>query len=90
MFGDERFSGEKFIVFTEHRDTATFLVRRLEGLGFAGQVTSIHGGLDYRQREVQVELFRRPSEGGRSKLFDCHRCRRRRDQSPVLLAHGEL
>ena len=64
VFRDKRFSGEKFIVFTEHRDTATFLVRRLEGLGFAGQVASIHGGLDYRQREAQVELFRRFSEEG--------------------------
>ena len=55
---------EKFIVFTEHRDTAEFLVRRLEGLGFAGQVALIHGGLDYREREAQVDLFRRPLDAG--------------------------
>ena len=53
------FAREKFIVFTEHRDTAEFLVRRLEGLGFTGHVALIHGGLDYRDRETQVELFRR-------------------------------
>ena len=55
---------EKFIIFTEHRDTAEFLVRRLEGLGFTGQVALIHGGLDYRVREAQVELFRRPLDDG--------------------------
>jgi superfamily II DNA or RNA helicase len=58
------FAREKFIVFTEHRDTAEFLVRRLEGLGFTGQVALIHGGLDYREREAQVELFRRPLDDG--------------------------
>ncbi len=31
---DPRYADEKFIVFTEHRDTVEFLVRRLEGLGF--------------------------------------------------------
>ena len=61
---DQAFAREKFIVFTEHRDTAEFLVRRLEGLGFTGQVALIHGGLDYREREAQVELFRRPLDDG--------------------------
>lgn len=61
---DSAFAREKFIIFTEHRDTAEFLVRRLEGLGFTGQVALIHGGLDYRDREAQVELFRRPLEDG--------------------------
>ncbi len=61
---DPDFAREKFIVFTEHRDTADFLVRRLEGLGFTGQVALIHGGLDYREREKQVELFRRPLDDG--------------------------
>ena len=58
------FAREKFIVFTEHRDTAEFLVRRLEGLGFTGQVALIHGGLDYRDREAQVEAFRRSLDDG--------------------------
>ena len=63
------FAREKFIVFTEHRDTAEFLVRRLEGLGFTGQVALIHGGLDYRDREAQVDLFRRPlGDGGANYL----------------------
>ena len=57
---DAAYSGEKFIIFTEHRDTADFLVRRLEGLGFTGHVALIHGGLPYQERERQVEFFRRP------------------------------
>ena len=55
---------EKLIIFTEHRDTAEFLVRRLEGLGYTGRVALIHGGLAYPERERQVELFRRPAEQG--------------------------
>ena len=66
---DPTFVHEKFIIFTEHRDTAEFLVRRLEGLGFTGQVALVHGGLDYREREAQVELFRRsPNQGGATYL----------------------
>lgn len=67
---DPAFAREKFIVFTEHRDTAEFLVRRLEGLGLTGEIALIHGGLDYREREAQVESFRRPaSEGGATCLI---------------------
>ena len=66
---DPEYLDEKFIVFTEHRDTAEFLVRRLEGLGFTGRVALIHGGLPYQERERQVEFFRRPTaEDGASYL----------------------
>ena len=66
---DPRYQEQKFIIFTEHRDTADFLVRRLEGLGFTGRVALIHGGLPYQERERQVELFRRSAtEGGASYL----------------------
>ena len=66
---DPRFGDDKLIVFTEHRDTAEFLVRRLEGLGFAGRVALIHGGLPYQERDRQVEFFRRSvAEGGASYL----------------------
>jgi len=62
---DPQYLDEKLIVFTEHRDTAEFLVRRLESLGFTGQIALIHGGLPYEERERQVEFFRRPAtEGG--------------------------
>ncbi|MGI8927599.1 MAG: helicase-related protein [Tepidiformaceae bacterium] len=60
---------EKLIVFTEHRDTLEFLVRRLEGLGFTGQVARIHGGMDYQERQREIEFFRRPAnEGGATYL----------------------
>ena len=57
---DPRHTGEKWLVFTEHRDTADHLVRRLESLGFSGQVGCIHGGLRWPEREEQVARFRRP------------------------------
>ena len=57
---EPEYSGEKFIIFTEHRDTADFLVHRLEGLGFTGQIATMHGGMPYQERERQVEFFRRP------------------------------
>src|SRR5437764_4969402 len=44
---DDRFKGEKLLVFTEHRDTLEFLVQRLEGIGHAGLVARLHGGMDY-------------------------------------------
>ncbi len=69
VMADPALSREKIIVFTEHRDTATFLVHRLEGLGFTGQVALIHGGLDYREREAQVEFFRRPADRGGARCL---------------------
>ncbi len=58
------FRGEKLLIFTEHRDTQAFLVRRLEGLGFAGRIAQIHGGMNAPQRDAQIEFFR-PSPGAR-------------------------
>lgn len=55
---DERFKGEKLLIFTEHRDTMDFLVRRLEALGYTGEVARIHGGMPYPEREAQMEEFR--------------------------------
>ncbi len=48
----------KILIFTEHRDTLNFLVARLEGLGYADRITTIHGGMDYKQRERQADRFR--------------------------------
>lgn len=61
---DEKDAGEKLILFTEHRDTAEFLIRRLEGLGFTDRIALIHGGMPYQERERQVEFFRRPAADG--------------------------
>lgn len=55
---------QKLIIFTEHRDTLQFLVGRLEGLGYTGQIAQIHGGMDYQERERQIEFFRKPADEG--------------------------
>jgi SNF2 family DNA or RNA helicase/DNA-binding XRE family transcriptional regulator len=55
---DQKFKGNKFLIFTEHRDTMAFLVERLEGIGFTGEVASIHGGMPYQDRDMQVKEFR--------------------------------
>lgn len=51
---------EKLLIFTEHRDTLAFLVRRLKGMGLGGQIAQIHGGMNYQEREEQVTAFRKP------------------------------
>ena len=62
---DPRYADEKIIIFTEHHDTAEFIVRRLGALGYAGRVALIHGGMPYGERERQVNFFRGlPQEGG--------------------------
>jgi SNF2 family DNA or RNA helicase len=53
---------QKVIIYTEHRDTLDFLTRRLEGMGYAGQVAFIHGGLGFEERDAQVERFRAPHD----------------------------
>lgn len=55
---EPQFRDEKLLIFTEHRDTLDYLVRRLEGLGYTGQVARIHGGMPYPEREAQIEEFR--------------------------------
>ena len=68
---ESKFSGEKFIVFTEHRDTLTFLVRRLSGMGYTDQIAQIHGGMHYTLREEEVERFRKPSTEGGARFLIC-------------------
>ena len=51
----------KVLIFTEHRDTMTFIIERLEALGFTDKVAQIHGGMRYSEREEQVEFFRDPN-----------------------------
>jgi hypothetical protein len=65
------FADQKVIIYTEHRDTLDFLTRKLEGMGHAGQVAFIHGGLNYAQRDAQVEMFRRPhdADGQGARFF---------------------
>ncbi|HFD88116.1 MAG TPA: DUF3883 domain-containing protein [Gammaproteobacteria bacterium] len=68
---DPKFAGEKLIVFTEHRDTLDFLVRRLDGLGYTGQIAMIHGGMHYTERQEQVELFRKSCNEGGARFMIC-------------------
>lgn len=76
---DAQFSGEKFIIFTEHRDTMEFLAKRLSGMGFTGQVAQIHGGMSAQpdaatglsEREKQVEFFRKPISEGGARFLVC-------------------
>jgi len=69
FLGNPKYKSEKIIIFTEHRDTLDFLVGRLEGMGFTGQVAQIHGGMPYVDRDEQVEFFRKPvDEGGATYL----------------------
>ena len=71
MLTGSRFSGEKFIVFTEHRDTLRYLVQRLGGMGYTGQIAQIHGGMYFTERQEQVELFRLPHEQGGARFMIC-------------------
>ncbi|MEZ5399161.1 MAG: helicase-related protein [Bryobacteraceae bacterium] len=68
---DPKFAGEKLIVFTEHRDTLDFLVRRLGGMGYTGQIATIHGGMHYTERQEQVERFRKQSGDGGARFMVC-------------------
>ncbi|QOJ18489.1 MAG: DUF3883 domain-containing protein [Phycisphaeraceae bacterium] len=67
----DRFAGEKFIIFTEHRDTLAYLINRLGGMGYTGQIAQIHGGMDYLQRQDEVERFRRPHADGGARFMIC-------------------
>ena len=58
---DPLYARDKWLVFSEHRDTVDFLVRRIEGLGYSEQVAVIHGGMGWPEREEQVERFREPN-----------------------------
>jgi superfamily II DNA or RNA helicase len=64
LLRDPNFEDQKVIIYTEHRDTLEFLIKRLEAMGHAGQVAFIHGGLDYQRRDAEVERFRSPHGAG--------------------------
>lgn len=68
---DPKYRDEKFIIFTEHRDTLIFLVKRLCGIGFTGQIAQIHGGMNYSLREEEVERFRKPADQEGARFLIC-------------------
>ncbi len=59
LLTDDKYRDEKAIIFTEHRDTLTYLMRKLEGKGLTGKIASIHGGMDFAAREEQIAFFRK-------------------------------
>ena len=65
VLDDPESRDEKLIIFTEHRDTLDYLVRRLEGLGFTGQIARIHGGMDFREREAADRVLPQEDHRGR-------------------------
>jgi len=69
ILDDPEYQAEKLIIFTEHRDTLTFLVQRLEAIGLVDKIAFIHGGLNYRQRAEQVAFFRREVAEGGARLL---------------------
>ena len=71
VLDDPQSRDEKLIIFTEHRDTLVYLVRRLEGLGFTGQVAQIHGGMEFREREEQIEFFRKKTDESGALYMVC-------------------
>jgi superfamily II DNA or RNA helicase/DNA-binding XRE family transcriptional regulator len=71
VISEEKYSREKFLVFTEHRDTLKYLVRRLSGMGYTGQIAQIHGGMHYTERQEQIERFRKPTEESGMRFMIC-------------------
>ncbi|WP_263818945.1 helicase-related protein [Salinibacter sp.] len=64
VLDDPKYADEKMIIFSEHRDTVSFIVRRLEELGYTGKIAQIHGGMPHDERDQQVEFFRKNVEDG--------------------------
>lgn len=62
---------EKLIIFTEHKDTLNYLIRRLNGLGYTGKIAQIHGGMHYTERAVEVERFRKENDDGGARFMVC-------------------
>ena len=77
---DARWRDEKLLIFTEHRDTLDFIVRRLGGIGLSGKIATIHGGMAtgeeadverLTERQDNVEFFRRPAAEGGATYMVC-------------------
>ena len=68
---DPKHVHEKLLIFTEHRDTLSFLIQRLEQIGYTGQISQIHGGMHYKERQAQLDRFRLDEDSGGSRLMIC-------------------
>ncbi|WP_228486509.1 helicase-related protein [Paludibaculum fermentans] len=61
LIESSEFRNQQLLIFTEHRDTLEYLRQRFEALGYTGQLSYIHGGLDVEEREKQ-RIFFMPAE----------------------------
>jgi len=57
---NQRFPGEKILIFTESRDTLEYLQKRMESWGYA--VNTIHGGMRLEERVQGESVFRNQSQ----------------------------
>jgi len=64
LLASPAYRDQKVIIYTEHKDTLDFLTRSLEGMGHAGQVAQVHGGMTFIRRDAEVERFRLPHQDG--------------------------
>ena len=64
LMEDEQYAGEKMLIFTEHRDTLSFILKRLQAIGYTGRLAQIHGGMPHEERDEEVERFRTKMEEG--------------------------
>ena len=61
LIESSEFRNQQLLIFTEHRDTLEYLRQRFEALGYTGQLSYIHGGMDVEEREKQ-RIFFMPAE----------------------------
>lgn len=66
---DPQYDQEKLLIFTEHRDTLEFLIKRLRGMGLGEQIAYIHGGMNYQEREAQVVAFRKANHEAGARRY---------------------
>ncbi len=91
VIGDPHFKDEKVLIFTEHKDTLDFLVRRLEGIGFAGKIANrstvacptarMPTSTRLTERQDNVEFFRKPVDQGGADLHGLPPTPRRREST---------
>ena len=81
-------TGEKIIIFTEHRDTLEYLAERIRDLlGRSDAVVTIHGGV---RREERRQGHRAVHPGHRHPGPGRHRRRRRGPEPAARPPHGQL
>jgi superfamily II DNA or RNA helicase len=56
----------KLLIFTEHKDTLSHLVEKLEGWRYT--TTTIHGGLSPQERKERERTFQREAENGGAQI----------------------